>query len=234
MSRSETVHAQTIMRPYALLYLYRRRLRVHAVQELLAGLGVAIAVALIFATLVAAGSVAGSARQVVRAVIGPASLQLHARAPAGFSESLLGRVERLPAIAQAAPLLERTATVSGPSGRPVTVNLAGTDTSLVVLDGLAHTLPRAALQAGGIGLSRQTAHALGIAGNPAAGAAPRARAPRAWRAHVGAGLVRRARPGNLWRALPGAGRRDAARRAAGALWPGRPHLAHSRGAPPGP
>ncbi len=172
MSRSETVHGQTIMRPYALLYLYRRRLRVHAVQELLAGLGVAVAVALIFATLVAAGSVAGSAREVVRAVIGPASLQLHARAPAGFPESLLGRVERLPAVAQAAPLLERTATVSGPSGRPVTVDLAGTDTSLVVLDGLAHTLPRAALQAGGIGLSRQTAHALGIAGNPAAGAPP--------------------------------------------------------------
>jgi putative ABC transport system permease protein len=168
----ESLRAQPLMRPYVLLYLYRRRLRVHAVPELLAGLGVAIAVALIFATMVAAGSVTGSAREVDHAVVGPASLQLHARSAGGFPESLLGRVERLPGVHQAAPLLEQTATITGPGGRSVTVDLAGADTSLVVLDGLAHTLPRAALQAGGVGLSRQTAHQLGILGDPAAGAPP--------------------------------------------------------------
>ncbi len=104
------------MRPGALLYLYRRRLRVHAVQELLAGLGVAVAVALVFATLVAAGSVAGSAGEVVHAVIGPASLQLRARSADGFDERLLTRVERLPGVKQAAPLLEQTATVARPNG----------------------------------------------------------------------------------------------------------------------
>ncbi len=162
MNGAETLRAQPLMRPYALLYLYRRRLRVHAVQELLAGLGVALAVALVFASTVAAGSIAGSAGEVVRAVVGPASLQLHARAPGGFAESLLGSVERLPGVGQAAPLLEQTATISAPGGRAVTVDLAGADTSLVVLDGLAHTLPRATLSAGGIGLSRQTAGELGV------------------------------------------------------------------------
>ena len=43
------------MRPYALFWLYRRRLRAHRAQEMLAGVGVAIAVALVFATMVAAG-----------------------------------------------------------------------------------------------------------------------------------------------------------------------------------
>jgi putative ABC transport system permease protein len=154
--------AQPLMRPGALLYLYRRRLRVHAVQELLAGLGVAVAVALVFATLVAAGSVAGSAGEVVHAVTGPASLQLRARGGTGFEERLLARVERLRGVKQAAPLLEQTATLLGAGGRTVTVDLAGADTSLVVLDGLAHTLPTATLSAGGIGLSRTTAQALGI------------------------------------------------------------------------
>lgn len=160
---AETVRAQPLMRPYALLYLYRRRLRVHAVQELLAGLGVAVAVALILATLVAARSVAGSAGEVVHTVVGPAQLQVHARGPEGLPESLLGRVERLPGVRQAAPLLEQTATVETEAGRSLTVDLAGADTSLVVLDGLGHTLPRAALSAGGIGLSRQSAGQLGIA-----------------------------------------------------------------------
>ncbi len=158
---AEAPRGQRLLRPYTLLYFYRRRLRVHAVQELLAGLGVAVAVALVFASLVAAGSIAGSAARVVRAVTGPATLQLHARSPQGFPEALLARVQRLAGVAQAAPLLEQTATVSGPGGRAATVNLAGADTSLVVLDGLAHTLPRATLQAGGIGLSRASAARVG-------------------------------------------------------------------------
>jgi putative ABC transport system permease protein len=150
------------MRPRALLYFYRRRLRVHAVQELLAGVGVAISVALVFATIVASASIAGSAGEVVHTVIGAANLQLLARGSNGFDEGTLARVQRLHGVKQAAPLLERTATVVGPSGRAVTVDLAGADTSLVVLDGLAHTLPTRTLSAGGIGLSRRTAEELGI------------------------------------------------------------------------
>ncbi len=48
----------------------------------------------------------------------------------------------------------------------MTVDLAGTDVSLAVLDGLAATLPLDALSPGGIGLSRATANALGITDSP--------------------------------------------------------------------
>jgi putative ABC transport system permease protein len=148
------------MRPYALAYLYRNRLRVHAAQELIAGLGVAVAVALVSATLIANGSIAGSAREVVHKVIGPANLQVRTRGPEGFSEALLPRVERLPGVRQAAPLLEETATLVGPTGRRVAVYLAGADLSLATLDGLAHTIPRQSLSADGISLSAATATAL--------------------------------------------------------------------------
>ncbi len=146
----------------------------HAVQEALAGLGVAVAVALVFATTVAAGRIAGSASEVVRAVIGPATLQLHAREARGMPQSLLSRVERLRGVSQAAPLLEQRASIIGPSGRSVQVDLAGADAALVVLDGLGHTLPRQTLSAGGVGLSLAAAQALHIPaqappGSPQAG-----------------------------------------------------------------
>jgi putative ABC transport system permease protein len=154
----------------ALVYFYRRRLRAHAIQELLAGVGVALGVALVLATLLAAASLAGSAEEVVHAVIGPATLQLHARGPDGIDQRLLTRVEHLNGVRQAAPLLEQTATLTGPGGRSATVELAGADTGLVLLDGLAHTLPRATLQRGGLGLSRTTAAALGIGASARAAA----------------------------------------------------------------
>jgi putative ABC transport system permease protein len=119
-------------------------------------------VALVLAATIAEGSIAGSTRQVVRAVVGQASLQLRARNGDGFDERLLARVEAIPGVKQAAPLLEQTATVLGPHGRRVTVDLAGTDVSLAVLDGLAHTLNLDALAPGSIGLSRASADALGV------------------------------------------------------------------------
>jgi putative ABC transport system permease protein len=156
------------MRPYALVYLYRRRLRVHAAQECFAGVGIAIAVALVFAATVAESSIAGSSGEVVRAVTGPASLQLRARSGAGFDEGMLARVERLPGVKQAAPLLEQTATVRAANGRHTTIDLAGTDTSLAVLDGLGETLPLAAFAPGTIGLSKASAEAIGIPAYPIA------------------------------------------------------------------
>ncbi|MFI5004540.1 MAG: FtsX-like permease family protein [Solirubrobacterales bacterium] len=150
------------MRTRALFYFYSRRLRVHATQELLAGFGVAVAVALVFAVVVANSSITSSASDVVHAVIGPADLQLHARGPDGFDEHLLSRVEGLPGVAQAAPLLEQTATVRAPNGRQATVTVAGTNVGLALLDGLAHTLPIGALSPSGIGLSQTSSSALGL------------------------------------------------------------------------
>ncbi|HEY1687475.1 MAG TPA: FtsX-like permease family protein [Solirubrobacteraceae bacterium] len=173
MRTAETQRARAFVGPYALTWFYRRWLRVHAVQELLAGFGVAIAVALVFATIVAAGSIAGSAGEVDHTVIGPASLQLHARGSGGIPEALVKRVEGLEGVKQAAPLLEQTATVVGSNGQQTTVDLAGANLSLVVLDGLAHTIPRATLSAQGIGLSSTTAGKLSIPSSPA-GVAPTA------------------------------------------------------------
>ena len=162
MSRAEPLRTRALLRPYALLYLYRRRLRVNAAQELFAGIGIAIAVALVFATTVAESSIAGSSAEVVHAVAGPASLQLRARGGQGFDEHLLARVARLPGVKQAAPLLEQSATLRAANGRHTTIDLAGTDTSLAVLDGLGETLPLAALTPGTIGLSQASADALEI------------------------------------------------------------------------
>ena len=154
---------------YALAYMYRNRLRVHVAQEILAGLGVAVAVALVSATLIANSSVSGSAAEVVHTVIGPANLQLRSQGPEGFDESLLPQIEHLPGVRQAAPLLEETATLVGPGGRRVAVYLAGADLGLATLDGLAHTIPRQSLSADGISLSITTAKALGLAARVTAG-----------------------------------------------------------------
>ena len=95
-------------------------------------------------------------------MVGPANLQLQARDPNGFDEHLLPRVERLPGVKQAAPLLEQDARLCRTSTRCVAINVAGTDLGLALLDELAHTLPISTLEPGGIALSRTTASQLGI------------------------------------------------------------------------
>lgn len=161
-STRRPLQTRRLLAPRALWYFYRRRLRAHATQELLAGVGVAVAVALVLAAGVAQSSITGATRQVVRAVIGPANLELRARGPAGFPESTVAQVEHLPGVAQAAPLLERSIRVIGPGGHGASVYVAGTDVSLAVLNGLGRTLPLDALAPGVIGLSSASASALGV------------------------------------------------------------------------
>jgi putative ABC transport system permease protein len=159
--RTRRLQTRTL-RPYALFYLYRRRLRVNSASELLAAVGIAIAVALVLASTVAQSSIAGATGQVVHAVVGKATLQLRSQDGEGFDESMLAKVEAIRGVKQAAPLLEQPATLLAADGRRVTVDLAGTDVSLAVLDGLAATLPLDALTPGGIGLSRAAATALHV------------------------------------------------------------------------
>src|SRR6185312_751976 len=115
------------MRVQTLLYFYGRRLHTHPIQELLAGLGIAIGVALAFAVLVANGSVTSSANQIVRAVVGHADLQLEARDAHGFDAHVLDDAARIPGVRRAAPLLEQRAVLVGPNGRQVAVELASLD-----------------------------------------------------------------------------------------------------------
>lgn len=142
--------------------LYRRRLRAQGPQELLAGTGIAIAVALVFATLVANASIAGSANSVLRQIVGPATLQLRARGPEGVDQRLVHRVEHLPSVKQAAPVLEQSAMLRGAQGRRLTTLLVGGNVSLTTLDGLAHTLPASTLEAGSVALTREAAEHLDL------------------------------------------------------------------------
>jgi putative ABC transport system permease protein len=115
-------------------WFYAVRLRARLVQELFAILGIAVGVALLFASQVANTSLSGSVEQLTSGIVGNSRLQLEARSPLGFSERLLGEVQRLPGVRQAAPVLEASAYLVGPDGRQA-VDLIGLDPSFVHLDG---------------------------------------------------------------------------------------------------
>lgn len=147
-----------------LLYLYGRRLRVYPIQELLAGLGIAIGVALAFAVMVATGSVVASARDIVRGVTGAADVQLAARDSRGFDEAVLPEVRRLPGVRRAAPVLDQRAVLIGRGGREVAVTLVSITPELAELSG---TLTRSFAPGGfqfarGVVIPMATARALGL------------------------------------------------------------------------
>jgi putative ABC transport system permease protein len=145
-----------------LLELYRRRLRDHAVAELLAGSGVAVGVALVFGVLVANGSILSSVREDAHAIGGSAALQFVSRSPASFPTGLAGEVSRLPGVALAAPVLRRTAVIAGPHGRE-RVQFVGASPGLVSLGGaITKNLGAGALLLGrGVGLPSSVARAVG-------------------------------------------------------------------------
>ena len=132
-----------------LLYFYRRRLRVHAMQELLAGFGIAAGVALVFSVQIANSSMTGSAKEILRGITGNATLQLAARDPNGFDQSVLSRVREIDGVAHASAVLEQRATVSY-AGRRVPIDFVGVDPSLPSLGGVAARY----FQLGGLVLQR--------------------------------------------------------------------------------
>ena len=167
------------MRFSGLLYLYGRRLRTRPVQELLAGVGIAIGVALVFAVQVANSSITDASSAIVRGIAGTASLQLRARDSEGFDERVLHRVEHLPGVAQAAPILDENASLVGPGGRRVAVDLASAAPSLVSLNGpiTRNISIHGGPSAPGIIVPSATAHALGLSTplQPVDGQLPRVR-----------------------------------------------------------
>jgi putative ABC transport system permease protein len=122
------------MRPLGILHLYRVRLRSRFAQEALAVLGIAVGVALLFASQVANTSLDGSVKQLTSGLVGQSRLQLKARGPGGFAEALLSEVQRLPGVRSAAPILEAQANVLGPSGAQP-VDLIGADPRFVRFGG---------------------------------------------------------------------------------------------------
>ncbi len=124
------------MRLRTLAWFYGRRLRVHWMQELLAGVGIAIGVALVFAVQVANSSITSSAREMLGAIAGEATLQVAARDAKGFHEDLAERVRAVGGVTSAAPILEQRATIVQDGDR-VPVDLVGVDQQLTELGGSA-------------------------------------------------------------------------------------------------
>jgi putative ABC transport system permease protein len=117
-----------------LFHLYRRRLRLHTAQELLAGSGIAVGVGLVFGVLLANSSLLGATESTVHGVIGAARLELAARSSAGFDQRLANQVRGLPGVQTAAAVLQESATVVGPRGR-AHVQVVGVTPALVTLGG---------------------------------------------------------------------------------------------------
>ncbi|MGO9760963.1 MAG: FtsX-like permease family protein [Solirubrobacteraceae bacterium] len=118
-----------------LAHLYRVRLRSHAVQELLAGSGIAVGVALVLGVLVANASLTGSAEELIHELVGSAQVQLAARSQAGFEERLFTESSRLAGVKVAAPVLRENIAVVGAHGRQ-SVQLLGVTTAVEHLGGL--------------------------------------------------------------------------------------------------
>jgi putative ABC transport system permease protein len=145
-----------------IVFLYRVRLRSRLVQELLALVGIAAGVALLFASQVASASLTGSVEQLTSGIVGRARFQLAARAPYGFDQRLLGEVQRLPGVQSAAPVLEEQASVIGPAGEQA-VDLIGTEPRFARLGGslLRHFTEAQLAHQQGIALPTSVAHAIG-------------------------------------------------------------------------
>ncbi len=151
------------MRFSGLLYFYGRRLRTRPVQELLAGVGIAIGVGLVFAVQIANSSITDASSAIVRGIAGTASLQLRSREANGFDEQMLERVGRLRGVALAAPILDENASLVGNNGRRVSVDLASAAPSLLKLGGgITHSISLHDLHVPGVILPRATAEALGL------------------------------------------------------------------------
>ncbi|HET6509550.1 MAG TPA: FtsX-like permease family protein [Baekduia sp.] len=116
------------------LALYRVRLRHRWPQELLAIAGIAVGVALLFASQVANTSLSGPVHQLTRGIVGTSQLAAVGRGPDGFDAAAFAEVSRLPGVRRAAPVLQAQAEIVGPRGaRALTV--FGADPRIVRLRG---------------------------------------------------------------------------------------------------
>ena len=106
------------MRLTSVISLYRVRLkaRIVLVQELFALGGIAVGVALLFASQIASASVNGSVRQLTREIVGDMQFQLEARGPQGFDQHLSAEVRRIPGVGGVLPVLETNANAVGSAG----------------------------------------------------------------------------------------------------------------------
>jgi putative ABC transport system permease protein len=117
------------------LALYRRRLRRRRwIQDLLAVLGIAAGVALLYATQVAATSLSAPVARLNEGIVGAGQLQVLARGGATLDEHVYDQVVRLPGVRRAAPILQVPGNLVGTHGQGA-VTLFGADPRVVKLRG---------------------------------------------------------------------------------------------------
>jgi putative ABC transport system permease protein len=146
-----------------LLLFYRRNLRVQPLRELMAVVGVAAGVALLFAVQVSHRSITGSFEEIAHGVAGRATFELASRGPEGFPASISEEVERIPGVKAVAPIFEQPIVAVGPKGRRA-LTLVGATEQIAALGGrLSLQFQRAgeASQRGALVLTEPTAHAIG-------------------------------------------------------------------------
>ncbi len=119
-----------------IFYIYKARLeaRTVLVQEGFAIIGIAVGVALLFASQVASTSLSKSTSQLTNEFVGSAQVQLEARGPEGVSEQLLTEVRRVPGVRTALPIFEQQLNLIGRRAER-SVDLIGVDPSAVRASG---------------------------------------------------------------------------------------------------
>jgi putative ABC transport system permease protein len=151
------------VKPLNVVHLYIVRLRARWLGECFAIVGIAAGVALLFASQVSSSSLQSSVSQLSRGIAGDATLQLLARDPQGFPESMLAHVRAIAGVRVAAPVLEAGANVTGPKGS-ASVQLIGADQSLSELGGtlVRHTGLRPFLGVGAVVLPAPLSQRIGV------------------------------------------------------------------------
>jgi putative ABC transport system permease protein len=147
-----------------LFLFYRSHFRVQPIRELMAIVGVAAGVALLFTVQIAHRSVTGSFHELREGLVGHATLEVAARGADGISQKLSQEIEGMPDVKASAPVLEQPIVVTGPRGRRALTIVGATEQ----IDALGGRISRAFQRAGErhhrglLLLTEPTAKAIGV------------------------------------------------------------------------
>jgi putative ABC transport system permease protein len=143
--------------------LYLTRLRVTLVPELLASVGIAVGVALLFASNVSGSSLDHSIARLSGSLLGTMRLQVMSRSSHGFDERTVQDVRALPGVRLAAPVLEQQIEIAGPSGSRA-VDLVGSEPRFARLGSaiVRHFTTTQLARIEALALPEATAHAIGV------------------------------------------------------------------------
>src|ERR1700683_1428158 len=146
-----------------LLLFYKRHLRVQPLRELMAVVGVAAGVALLFAVQVAHHSITGSFEEISHGVAGNATLELAARGPEGFDQRTSAAGDRMPDVQAVAPILTQQVVAVGPTGRRALTLVGATEQVTALYGRLSSEFQRAAEgpERGSLLLTEAHANAIG-------------------------------------------------------------------------